>query len=162
MGNIEAEIYLDKAPKTATAFLEYVDKGIYNNSSFYRVLLEESMSSNENNGLIQGGTWPNENEQFAFVKPIPHESTQQTGLTHTDGTLSLARLEVGTGSTEFFICIGNQTHFDYGRSTPADGQGMACFGMVTSGMSIVREIQKQPASGDNFVNKITILKIIRL
>jgi len=38
LGDIEIEVYPDKAPKTVAAFLSYVDSGYYNNASFYRVL----------------------------------------------------------------------------------------------------------------------------
>jgi peptidyl-prolyl cis-trans isomerase A (cyclophilin A) len=38
-GNIEAELYPNKAPKTVAAFLSYVDSGLYKNSSFYRVFI---------------------------------------------------------------------------------------------------------------------------
>ncbi len=41
MGDIEAELYPDKAPKTVTAFLQYIDAGYYKNSVFYRVVIQE-------------------------------------------------------------------------------------------------------------------------
>jgi peptidyl-prolyl cis-trans isomerase A (cyclophilin A) len=73
----------------------------------------------------------------------------------------MARLEIGSADSEFFICIGNQTQYDYGRSQPEDKQGMAAFGKVVSGMDIVRNIQNQPANGDHFAKKIVIQKIRR-
>jgi Cyclophilin type peptidyl-prolyl cis-trans isomerase/CLD len=48
MGDIIVEVYPDKAPITATAFLRYVDSGYYSNGAFYRVLLQEGMSSSNN------------------------------------------------------------------------------------------------------------------
>jgi peptidyl-prolyl cis-trans isomerase A (cyclophilin A) len=158
LGSIEAEIYLDKAPKTATAFLQFVDKGVYKNTQFYRVLTPEILVGDNNRGIIQGGTWP---LTSPHATNIPHESTKQTGLTHTDGALSIARADTGTASTEFFICLGNQTYFDYGRIAPEDGLGMACFGKV-SNMNIVYKIHKQPATDDNFKNPIKIINIRRL
>ncbi len=41
-GDIEIELYPDKAPKTVGAFLSYVDSGFYKNTTFYRVLKEEN------------------------------------------------------------------------------------------------------------------------
>jgi peptidyl-prolyl cis-trans isomerase A (cyclophilin A) len=157
-GNIEAELYPGKAPKTVAAFLSYIDSGFYKNSSFYRVLLEESMSDN-NNGLIQGGIWQSNNKKAETVPGIEHESPKQTGLSHTSGTLSLARTTAGTASTEFFICIGDQTEYDSGNP---DGLGFAAFGKVTSGMKIVRTIQELQASGQSFIKPVEILKIERL
>lgn len=162
MGDIEAELYPDKSPKTVNAFLQFVDSGIYMNTSFYRVLFSEGASTATNTGVIQGGTWPSDLSQFPFIKNIPHESTKTTGLTHENGTLSLARTGPGTASTEFFICIGNQNQFDFGGDTPPDGEGFSAFGKVTKGMDIVRKIQELPKAGvDGFVEKIKIYKIVK-
>ena len=161
-GNIDAELFPDKAPKTVAAFLSYVDSGLYKNSSFYRVLLEESMASSDNSGLIQGGIWQSNNKKAISFAGIVHESPRQTGLSHTTGTLSLARTTPGSANTEFFICISDQTEFDSSKSTNPDGLGFAAFGRVISGMRIVREIQKQPASGQSFTKPIIILDIKRI
>src|SRR4051812_12295969 len=72
-GDIEAEIYTDKAPQTAAAFLHYVDSGLYNRSNFYRVLNTDNQPSNAAKAkLIQGGIW-NSNPRKAIALPgIPH------------------------------------------------------------------------------------------
>lgn len=154
-GDIEAELYPAKAPKTVAAFLSYIDKGLYKSTTFYRVLKDEEMPTDYNSGLIQGGVWPN----LKAVAGIEHESTKQTGLSHTSGTLSMARTGVGTATTEFFICIGEQTSLDAGRSGTKDSLGFAAFGKVTKGMSIVRKIQATRSTGDQFDEKITIANI---
>jgi peptidyl-prolyl cis-trans isomerase A (cyclophilin A) len=161
-GNIEAELYPDKAPVTVAAFLSYVDSGLYKNSSFYRVLLVESMASDYNTGLIQGGIWQSNNKKAVSLPGIVHESPRQTGLSHTSGTLSLARSTPGTANSEFFICIGDQTGYDSSRNFNPDGLGFAAFGRVLSGMEIVRKIQSQPANGQSFTRPITIMNIERL
>jgi peptidyl-prolyl cis-trans isomerase A (cyclophilin A) len=157
-GNIEAELYPDKAPKTVAAFLSYIDSGFYKRSSFYRVLLTESMSSDKNTGVIQGGIWQSNNTKAAMLPGIIHESPVQTGLSHTTGTLSLARSTPGTANSEFFICIGDQKDYDINP----DGMGYAAFGKVISGMEIVRTIQDQPANGQNFIKPILIFNIEKL
>ena len=156
-GDIEVELFPEKAPKTVAAFLSYIDSGYYNKGLFYRVIKTEDMGGN-NYGLIQGGIWRT-NDQLK-IPGIPHESTKQTGLSHTSGTISLARTTPGSASTEFFICVGDQTQFDYGNG--GDGQGFAAFGSVFKGMDIVRKIQDQPANGESFIEKISIDKIKRL
>jgi peptidyl-prolyl cis-trans isomerase A (cyclophilin A) len=161
-GNIEAELYPEKAPKTVAAFLSYVDSGLYKNSSFYRVLVEEAMSTKDNAGLIQGGIWQSNNKKALSIPGIVHESPAQTGLSHTTGTLSLARTTAGSASTEFFICIGDKTEFDSSKAVNPDGLGFAAFGRVVNGMTIVREIQNQPANGESFSTPIVILNIERL
>ena len=80
---------------------------------------------------------------------IDHESTAQTGILHTDGVISMARGGLGTASSEFFICIGDQPGLDHGQTRNADGQGFAAFGKVTRGMDVVRAIQGLPADANS-------------
>jgi peptidyl-prolyl cis-trans isomerase A (cyclophilin A) len=155
-GDIEAELYPTKAPKSVAAILSYIDAGYYKNASFYRVLKDEDLPMNINYGIIQAGVWPAKKE----VAGIAHEPTSLTGLTHTNGTLSLARTAVGTATTEFFICIGDETSFDAGKGT--DTAGFAAFGAVVSGMDIVRKIQSQKNKGDMFEKKIIINEVRKL
>jgi peptidyl-prolyl cis-trans isomerase A (cyclophilin A) len=161
-GDIEVELFADQAPKTVAAFLSYIDSGFYNQSSFYRVLKTEELPSATNTGIIQGGIWQTNPAKKITIPGIEHESTKQTRLTHESGTISLARLEPGTGNTEFFICIGDQSPLDAGRRGTEDGQGYAAFGRVFKGMDIVRKIQAKKSHGDKFDEKIEIRKISRL
>ncbi|MEJ7627126.1 MAG: peptidylprolyl isomerase [Ferruginibacter sp.] len=157
-GNIEIELYPDKAPKSVAAFLSYVEAGYYKNGSFYRVLKADELPNDNNTGLIQGGRYTT-NTGSVKLEGIPHESTHTSRLSHTDGTISLARTAPGTATTEFFICIGDQSPLDHGRRGTADGLGMAAFGKVIKGMDIVRMIQAQPVIGDRFKKNCTIRNI---
>ncbi len=161
-GDIELELFPDKAPKTVAAFLSYIDSGYYTNSSFYRVLKAEELPTDNNTGVIQGGIWQTRPDIKVSIPGIEHENTKQTGLTHESGAVSLARTMPGSASTEFFICIGDQTPLDYGRRGTEDGQGFAAFGKVFKGMAIVRKIQAQKSHGDSFDEKIIIKKISKL
>lgn len=160
-GDIEVELYPDKAPKTVAAFLSYIDSGYYTNSSFYRVVRVED-GAGVNYGIVQGGIWLTNDKQHPSVPGIVHESTRQSGLSHTSGVISLARTTPGAASTEFFICVGDQSQFNYGNSHGGDTLGFAAFGKVLEGMDIVRKIQSQPSSGENFTEKIKINTIKRL
>jgi peptidyl-prolyl cis-trans isomerase A (cyclophilin A) len=162
LGDIEVELFADKAPKTVAAFLSCVDSGFYNKTSFYRVLKTEEFPTQTNTGIIQGGMWQTNPAKKITIPGIPHETTKLSGLTHQSGTISLARLAPGTGNTEFFICIGDQSPLDFGRRGTGDGQGYAAFGEVFKGMSVVRKIQAQKSHGDHFDESIEIKKIIRL
>jgi peptidyl-prolyl cis-trans isomerase A (cyclophilin A) len=162
LGDIEVELFPDQAPKTVKAFLNFVDSDYYTNSSFYRVLKAEELPTDNNTGIIQGGIWQTRPDIKVKIPGIEHESTKQTGLTHVSGTISLARTTPGSATTEFFICIGDQTMLDYGESGTEDGQGFAAFGKVFKGMPIVRKIQAQNSRGDAFIEKIVIRKIKRL
>ena len=162
LGDIEVELFPGKAPKTVAAFLSYVDSGFYNHTSFYRVLKTEELPTASNAGIIQGGMWQTNPAKKITVPGVAHETTKQSGLTHESGTISLARLAPGTGNTEFFICIGDQSPLDAGRRGTEDGQGYAAFGTVFKGMDIVRKIQGQKSHGDKFDAAIEIIKITRL
>ncbi|RYF91349.1 MAG: peptidylprolyl isomerase [Chitinophagaceae bacterium] len=159
-GDIEVELYPAKAPKTVAAFLKYVDEGLYTNGSFYRVLKNENVPTQYNTGLIQGGISNSNYVRQASLPGTPHESPKITGLTHEDGTISMARTKPGTATSEFFICIGDQKQFD-SSSRGGDGQGYAAFGKVTKGMMVVRKIQNLESDEDRFINPIQIEKITR-
>lgn len=161
-GDIEIELYAQRAPKTVAAFLSYIDSGYYNNSNFYRVLNDENQPSNApKTELIQGGIWKTKNKIARGLPGIPHETTQQTKILHTDGVLSLARTAPGTASTEFFICIGKQAGLDYGGENIADKQGYATFGKVIKGMEVVRKIYRQNESDQYFDPPVAIFNIVR-
>jgi len=70
----------------------------------------------------------------------------------------MARLEPGTASSEFFICINEQPELDYGGKRNPDGQGFAAFGQVIKGMSVVKNIQSLD-SKDQILEKIVPINI---
>jgi peptidyl-prolyl cis-trans isomerase A (cyclophilin A) len=162
-GDIIIELYPEKAPKTVTAFLSYVDSGYFKNSSFYRVLKEEDQPSNAfKSELIQGGIWQTNYKKQLTIPGIPNETTKQSGILHKDGIISLARTTPGSASTEFFICVGDQPAYDYGGDANPDGQGFAAFGKVVEGMDVVRKIHEQPDNATSFTPPIKIKNIIRI
>ena len=163
VGNIEVELYDDKAPQTVQAILSYIDSGFYRDASFYRVLNMDNQPSDAPKAeLIQGGLWNKKGARRDLTPGIPHESTRQTGVLHTDGVVSLARQEPGTANTEFFICVGDQPGFNYGGENNPDGQGYAAFGKVVKGMDIVRRIYNLPEEDQYFDPVVPIYNIVRL
>lgn len=160
-GDIYATLEIEKAPQSAGAFLRNIENDYYENSHFYRVLSDENQPTGvEQSKLIQGGVW-NKPELMKSRTPIIHEHTGITGLTHLDGTLSFARQDTGTASTEFFICLGAQPGFDYGGKNNKDGMGYAAFGRIVKGMQVVRAIHQRPQQGQYFEPPI-VIKQIRL
>ena len=142
-GDIEIELYVDKAPISAGNFLELVDGGHLDGGTFYRVVTYDNDNGNPKIEVIQGGR----GDAASPFPPIAHETTEQTGVLHADGVVSMARGDVGTASSEFFICLGDQPGLDYGDVRNPDKQGFAAFGKVTSGMDVVRKINALPADG---------------
>ena len=77
------------------------------------------------------------------------ETTDQSGLLHRRGTLSLARDLGRTGHAlaEFFICLGDFPSLDqHGRDQP-DDLGFPAFGEVLAGMELLDEMAEQETAG---------------
>lgn len=140
-GNIEVELYGDKAPVTTSNFLQYVKDGVYNGGSFYRAVRPNNQRKDQPHiEVIQGGT---DADSLKRRGPIELERTSLTGLKHEDGTISMARSTPNSATSEFFICINAQPSLDFGGTRNPDGQGFAAFGKVTKGMKIVKKIQQE-------------------
>jgi peptidyl-prolyl cis-trans isomerase A (cyclophilin A) len=138
LGTIGLTLNRTAAPATAHNFLRYVEAGLLDGSSFYRIVApanEIDIATKIN--VVQGGLSEDLPSPFA---PIGHEPTCRTGLRHLDGTVSMARRELGSAAGAFFICLGDQPELDYGGARHPDGQGFAAFGKVWQGMDVVRAI----------------------
>jgi len=165
LGDIEVELFTDKAPITANNFLMYIDSGKYNNGNacFYRtVRLDNQPNKLIKIEVIQGGFYEDSLVEKYQFPPIKHETTKETGIHHLDGTISMARSEVGTASSEFFICIGNQPELDFAGKRNHDGQGFAAFGKVINGMDVVKKIQQMKDKDQYLINPIKIIKVERI
>ncbi len=155
LGDITLEIEKDKAPVTASNFISLVEQGVYKGATFYRVVRPDNQANSPVKiEVIQGGLF--EDDLIENYSPIKHESTERTGILHTDGVISMARNEPGSASTEIFICIGDQPSLDYGGDRNPDGAGFSAFGRVTEGMDVVRRIQALPDSGQYLIERVKI------
>ena len=140
LGAITIELAVAVAPVSSANFMRYVDAGRYDGASFYRA---SKTGDAPLTGLVQGGL---QNTPAQPFPPIAHESTTQTGLTHTDGVISMARYAPGSATSEFFICFGDQTYLDADPKAAGDNLGFAAFGKVVDGMDVARAILKAPTS----------------
>ncbi len=136
-GRILLAVHAGKAPITAANFLRYVDERRLDGTVFYRGV------GNADYGFLQGGV---QNEPKRTLKPIAHEPTTQTGLTHDDGALSMARLEPGSAMGDFFIVLGKMPAMDAHPEAAGDNQGFAVFAHVVEGMDVVKAILAAPKS----------------
>jgi len=158
-GAIEIEVDA-RAPRTAANFLRYVDAGRYDGSSFFRTVREDNQrEAKVPIAVIQGGV-PESREREDFP-PIALERTRDTGLQHSDGTVSMARSGPDSATSSFFVCVGDQPALDFaGRRNP-DGQGFAAFGRVVRGMDVVRKIHSSEATGERLTPPVRITKASR-
>ena len=131
MGDIEFELWPDKAPMSVQNFVDYVNEGYYNGLIFHRVI---------NNFMIQGGGFDPKMNRKETKAPIINEATN--GLKNTRGTISYARTNViNSATSQFFINHKTNAFLDHTAETQ-EGFGYAVFGKVTKGMDVVDAIAK--------------------
>lgn len=161
LGDITVEIYDKDAPITASNFLRYVNEGRFQDSCFYRVVRMDNQPDDKIKiEVIQGGLAFTSRDKM--LPPIEHETTKKTGILHKNGAISMGRLEPGTATSEFFICVGDQPELDFGGRRNPDGQGFSAFGKVVEGMDVVRKIHQLPAEGQMLFSRVKISNIVRV
>ena len=140
LGPIVLALEKERAPVTTAYFLKYVDGKRLDGATFYRAL---KLVPDGSAGLVQGGVV----DPKQLLPPVAHEPTSKTGLSHTDGAISLARGKPGTATANFFIIVGNLASLDAQPSGgTGDPDGYAVFGRVVEGMDVVRRILDAPVS----------------
>ena len=187
-GDIVAELYPAKAPKTVANFLQYVKDKHYDNTVFHRVI---------SNFMVQGGGYDAQYKERKMRPPVVHEGRESlaAGLKNQIGTLAMARTNDPQSATaQFFINVADNAfldptlipegdpvkRFEYqGRvheNVPRANLlnapqlfGYTVFGKVVSGMDVVQKIKSTPTgAGGPFpsdvpktpviINSITLLK----
>jgi peptidyl-prolyl cis-trans isomerase A (cyclophilin A) len=136
-GRILLAVHLANAPVTAGNFLKYVDQKRLDGTVFYRGV------GSADYGFVQGGA---QNDPKRILPPIKHEPTTQTGLSHDDGALSMARYAPGTATGDFFVVLGKMPAMDAHPEAAGDNQGFAVFAHVVEGMDVVKAILAAPKS----------------
>lgn len=137
LGDIVLELERARAPVTTANFLRYVDARRFDGTSFYR-----SMKLRSDWGLIQGGI----RDPRLLYPAVAHEPTTQTGLTHSEGVISMPRRAPGSAQADFFITVGAHPGYDANPAGAGDNLGFAAFGRVVQGMDVVRRILEAPTS----------------
>ena len=138
-GGIRLALEQARAPITVGNFLRYVDEKRFDGTSIYRAMKVDEKGEY---GLVQGGIQGNRSRA---LRPILHETTYATGLSHVDGAISMARSDPGTATGDFFFVVGTLTSLD---GVPDGDQGYAAFGRVVEGMDLVRSILELPRTED--------------
>ena len=161
LGDIEVELYFDRAPTTVSNYLHYVEERLYNDGEFFRAVTLENQPTNEVKiQVVQAEA--NRSKEKEFLPAIPLERTRDTGLRHLDGTLSMARNGPDTAQASFFVCVGDQPELDFGGRRNPDGQGFAAFGRVVKGMEVVRQMQRGAKESQTLHPPVPIQRAVRL
>lgn len=129
-GDIEIELYADKAPKTVSNFIYLAQNGFYNGLIFHRV---------EPGFVIQGGD-PSGNGTGGPGYKFEDEAVQGE---YVKGAVAMANSGANTNGSQFFVCLD-----DLSSGLPKQYN---LFGQVTKGMEVVEKI-----SVDDKMNSVTI------
>ena len=140
MGNVEIELYEDKAPATTKNFVDLIEKGFYDGIIFHRVIDGFMIQGGDPSGDGTGG--PGYEIKDEFGPGLKHDSK---------GILSMANAGPNTGGSQFFITLGPTPHLD-GRH--------AIFGKVVIGMPIIEQPGKVEVDGsDRPKEEIKMVKV---
>ncbi|MGE0624720.1 MAG: peptidylprolyl isomerase [Pseudomonadales bacterium] len=127
LGNIDIELYPDKAPKSVANFLALVDDGFYDGLIFHRVVA---------GFVIQAGGY---DAALTYRDPpgtVVNESGN--GLSNQKYSVAMARLaDPDSADTQFYINVKHNPHLDGSRVQP----GYTVFGQVIAGQEVVHEIE---------------------
>ncbi len=143
-GNITIGLTPDKAPEHVRNFLRLASAGVYDGTSWHRVV---------KGFVVQTGHTPTRQEPLAeaqqrLVRTVKAEFNDQT---HELGTVSMARLsEPDTASTSFFIVTAPSPMLDHKYSV---------FGRVVAGIDVVQKIEAAPVNGETPVERIELRRV---
>ena len=139
-GDVEIELYPDKAPNHVKRFKELANSGKYDGVVFHRVI--DGFMAQTGDVKFGNTKSPDFNLSLAGTggSEFPNLKAEFTDIAHTRGTLSAARsADPDSANSQFFICFDSAPHLD---------RQYSAFGKVIKGMEFVDMIKKgDPSSG---------------
>jgi cyclophilin family peptidyl-prolyl cis-trans isomerase len=139
-GEVEIELYPDKAPNHVKRFKELADSGKYNGVVFHRVI--DGFMAQTGDVKFGNSNSPDYNISMAGTggSELPNLKAEFTDIAHTRGILSAARsADPDSANSQFFICLESAPHLD---------RQYSAFGRVIKGMEFIDKIKKgDPNSG---------------
>tara|TARA_Y100000766_G_scaffold9296_1_gene6939 strand:- start:89 stop:646 length:558 start_codon:yes stop_codon:yes gene_type:complete len=139
-GEVEIELYPEKAPNHVKRFKKFSDEGRYDNVVFHRVI--DGFMAQTGDVKFGNTSSPDFNLNLAGTggSELPDLKAEFSDIAHTRGTLSAARSsDPNSANSQFFICFDSAPHLDRQYSV---------FGKVIKGMEFIDMIKKgDPNSG---------------
>jgi peptidyl-prolyl cis-trans isomerase A (cyclophilin A) len=146
-GRIVIELRADKAPKTTSNFLQYVQDGFYDGTIFHRVI---------DRFMVQGGGFTPTMVEKPTRAPIPIESNN--GLKNVRGSVAMARTsDPNSATAQFFINVVDNPRLDY---PSFDGYGYTVFGQVVEGLGVVDKIRVVPTGNRNGNQNVPLTPVV--
>ena len=145
-GDITAELYPAKAPKTVENFLSLIKEGFFDGLIFHRVI---------KGFMIQGGGFDiefNHKEAEAIKGEFIANGFMNNDLRHKRGVLSMARTsDPNSASSQFFIMHQDAPHLD---------AQYAGFGMVTEGIEVVDKIANSKTGSMGWYDDVPKIPVV--
>ena len=139
-GEVQIELYPEKAPNHVKRFKKFSDEGRYDNVVFHRVI--DGFMAQTGDVKFGKTNSPDFNLNLAGTggSELPDLKAEFSDIAHTRGTLSAARsADPNSANSQFFICFDSAPHLD---------RQYSAFGKVTKGMEFIDMIKKgDPNSG---------------
>ena len=139
-GEVEIELYPEKAPKHVERFKKLAEDGKYNGVVFHRVI--DGFMAQTGDVKFGNTNSPEFNLSLAGTggSDLPNLKAEFTDIAHTRGILSAARsADPDSANSQFFICFESAPHLD---------RQYSAFGKVIKGMEFIDQIKKgDPNSG---------------
>ena len=139
-GDVEIELYPEKAPNHVQRFKQLSEEGKYDGVVFHRVI--EGFMAQTGDVKFGNTSSPDFNLALAGTggSELPNLKAEFSDIAHTRGILSAARsADPNSANSQFFICFDSAPHLDRQYSV---------FGKVIKGMEFIDKIKKgDPNSG---------------
>ena len=139
-GEVEIELYPEKAPNHVKRFMELSNGGNYDGVVFHRVI-EGFMAQT---GDVKFGNSNSKSFNLALAgtggSDLPNLKAEFTDVSHKRGVISAARsADPDSANSQFFICFQSAPHLD---------RQYSAFGKVIKGMEFIDKIKRgDPNSG---------------
>ncbi|HJM13117.1 MAG TPA: peptidylprolyl isomerase [Candidatus Thalassarchaeaceae archaeon] len=178
VGEIEIELYQDKAPLHVESFLTHVENFEYDLTEFHRVIDGFMIQGGDIDGMRGSGGysahyygWCNGVQKPEDQCPVQDDWTipneHENGLKHTAGALAAAHAGVNTDGSQFYIVPedGVADFLDWSEEKDCVSAGESChtvYGYVISGIEHVNSISEVPTNGgqtNNPLEKVTLLSV---
>ena len=139
-GEVEIELYPEKAPNHVERFKKLAEEGKYNGVVFHRAI--DGFMAQTGDVKFGNTNSPEFNLSLAGTggSDLPNLKAEFTDIAHTRGILSAARsADPDSANSQFFICFESAPHLD---------RQYSAFGKVIKGMEFIDQIKKgDPNSG---------------
>lgn len=142
-GEVEIELYPNKAPNTVNNFIALIEDDFYDGLIFHRVIPDFMIQGGDPEGTGMGDPGYSIKGEFS-------SNDFDNDLKHEPGVLSMARSQdPDSAGSQFFIVTGDGSHLD---------GDYAAFGKVIDGMDVVEDIEAEETDNNDKPNTDQVIE----